>query len=187
MAVRSDAWTPEEEARLIEMKQGGMSVVDIADCLGRTTNAVNFRICVLKRKAQERQKVIAAQEGVTDEEAEVTEYSAAEMREATRHDEDNSEDERTMDMPTQENAQPCAVDVLPRCEAVPDVWLDKEELADLREQALGVYAKAQEMVYFAKDEKDHRVDGLLALGALQERAWQLAENLQKLAKRADAE
>lgn len=50
MSQTHEAWTAEDDARLLDMKRQRMSVVDIADCLGRTVNAVNLRMCVLRRR-----------------------------------------------------------------------------------------------------------------------------------------
>ena len=48
---RNTQWTPEEDARLVELRQSGMKNQDLADALGRTVNAVNLRLCILKRQA----------------------------------------------------------------------------------------------------------------------------------------
>lgn len=56
---------------------------------------------------------------------------------------------------------------------------------ELGERALDAYAKVQELITYAKDGEDRRVDGLIAMGALAEQMWRLAEELRRFGQEAD--
>lgn len=84
---RNIQWTPEEDARLVELRQSGMKNQELADALGRTVNAVNLRLCYLKRKAELQLKKNATQTPEEDlqlPDLPEEEYTPEEMAAATR-------------------------------------------------------------------------------------------------------
>tara|TARA_B100000519_G_scaffold199322_1_gene210333 strand:+ start:1080 stop:2255 length:1176 start_codon:yes stop_codon:yes gene_type:complete len=45
-------WTPEEDARVVQLRQQGFQVRDVAEHLGRSTNSVSYRLRILKEQGQ---------------------------------------------------------------------------------------------------------------------------------------
>ena len=45
-------WTPEEDARVVQLRQQGFQVRDVAAHLGRSTNSVSYRLRILKEQGK---------------------------------------------------------------------------------------------------------------------------------------
>ena len=45
-------WTPEEDARVVQLRQQGFQVRDVAEHLGRSTNSVSYRLRILKEQGK---------------------------------------------------------------------------------------------------------------------------------------